>query len=225
MCLTWPTEHTAHPYLGNFSTKPNLNEPDRLNTLCSPSIPCQDKFRPHQQPGQQWEKRLTNQTPRLPRQSLRFRAGRRRRWKLTLWEKKRWNSPFLLFLNVVSLCSNLLLFVVCLLQTPPPLCKSTSPLKAKESWAVSPVNTQSPTWSTCSSWEFAYFLHIAKIRKKKKQKYPPFKRGWNTPTHLENTPTHLNNEVAEFLEVAVALPWIAVYMKLLQNFLSILINM
>ena len=42
-----------------------------------------------------------------------------------------------------------------------------APLKAKESWAVSPVNTQIPTWITCSRCEFVYFLQYAQIQKYK----------------------------------------------------------
>ena len=61
------------------------------------------------------------------------------------WEKKfNFQEARFSYALVLSLCLNLLPFVVCLLETLSLLCKSTSrsPLKAKESWTVWSVNTE-----------------------------------------------------------------------------------
>ena len=130
------------------------------------------------------------------------------------------------YVLVVSLCLNLLPFVVCLLQTLPLLCKSTS-LRAFEGKRVlsglackytnSHLNNMLQVWicifsSVCTNTEIQTALYS--------DLQTPTWTTCSSDRYSDLQIFHLNDEVPEFLEVAIALPGVVVNMQLLGTNMS-----
>ena len=177
------------------------------------------------------EQVLTDEVPRLARQPLWLGARGQGRRKISLLRKDSISKARFSYALVLSLCLNLLPFVVCLFETLSLYCAKL--LRARL-WRQRVLNGLVCKYrNTCSSAKIQKTQKNSKIQKHLRLQCenlcilpitetlaaPMWK--FFTVTNAKVFCDHLNNKVAEFLQVTIALPRVVIYSQYLRKYQSI----